>query len=338
MHERRLSEEEVILLARTAQAMMHSADSDRTEARRFLECAAAAGDRDSQLSLGLWLARMDLGGRRDDSIEGIANYKEAIRWLSMAGAQGLGTAWYAISRIYQKAAFSQRSVAQAHHYLAMAAESGYDVAQRELGMLIWRTRKSDAASDVRAVYWLRQAAAQGCRDAAALLGKLASRPAPAPWALVAQRQLLPDAYKVPQVLAARIALAARVGLTIPEALLVDLHTADRGHCLMIDIRAHYARGRRRLILIDSEDDRREVGRIAHALDQVDCGPEGRYRQRLYRLRRTLPDWEAVRMAEQHAPFSEAHDGNQHTCREDHARDLNWKALFRPVDATASHER
>ncbi|WP_420474620.1 tetratricopeptide repeat protein [Noviherbaspirillum sp. ST9] len=290
-----LSAEEVRLLARTAHALILSADGDKREAIRFLERAASAGDRDSQLSLGLLLARMDIDGKRNDTIDGIANYKEAIRWLTLAADQGVEKAWYAISRIYQKAEFSQRSLSQSHAYLCKAASAGYHVAQRELGMLVWRTRKGDESRDVLALYWLHKAAAQGCGEAATRLEKLASRPSPSPWALEVQRQLAPHAFKVPLVVNARIALAAYFGLSLPEALLIDLAAADRGHCLLIDVRADYARGRRRLILVGNDDDRAEIDRIARAFEGVDCSPgaEGRYRQRLYRLKKLVSDWSAV---------------------------------------------
>ena len=289
-----LSPDEVRLLARTAHALMLSVDGDKREAMRFLECAASAGDRESQLSLGLLHARMDIDGQRNDVIDGIANYKEAIRWLTLAADQGVETAWYAISRIYQKAEFSQRSLQQAQAYLCKAASAGYHVAQRELGLLVWRTRKGDASRDVLALYWLHKAAAQGCSEAATRLPRLASPPSPAPWALEVQRQLATQACKVPPIVNARIALAAHFGLSLPEALLIDLPSADRGHCLLVDIRADYARGRRRLILVGGEEDRAELDRIVQALE--DCpsgGAEGKYRQRLYRLKKLVPDWSAV---------------------------------------------
>jgi len=289
-----LSPDEVRLLARTAHALMLSVDGDKREAMRFLECAASAGDRDSQLSLGLLHARMDIDGHRNDVIDGIANYKEAIRWLTLAADQGVEKAWYAISRIYQKAEYSQRSLQQAHAYLCKAASAGYHVAQRELGLLVWRTRKGDASRDVLALYWLHKAAAKGCSEAARRLPRLASLPSPAPWALEVQRQLASHAGKVPSIVNARIALAAHFGLSLPEALMIDLPSADRGHCLLVDIRPEYARGRRRLILVGGEEDRAEIDRCVHALE--DCAPvgaEGQYRQRLYRLKKLVHDWSAV---------------------------------------------
>lgn len=292
MQDRTFSEDEVRLLARCAHALMMSADGDKQEAQYFLQYAAAAGDRDSQLSWGLWLARMDIDGKRNDGIAGAANYKEAIRWLAMAGEQGLAKAWYAISRIYLKAEFSQRNLEQVHHYLRKAAEAGYHVAQREFGMLIWRTRKGDASKDVHAAYWLQQAVLQGCGEARAQLMKIASPPVPAAWALEAQQQLTQQSFKVPTVLMARVTLAARFGLSLPETLLIDPAGADLGHCLLVDVRTQYARGRRRLIMIETSEQRQTLDRVAQLLDGMDCGPngpEGKYRQRLYRFRKLVPN-------------------------------------------------
>ena len=287
--------EEIRLLARCARVLMHCPDGDKQEAKHFLLLAAEAGDRDSQLHWGLWLARMDTSGKRNNMLPGTANYKEAIAWLSRAGEQGSAQAWYAISQIYLKAEFSQRSLDEAYRYLSMAAQAGDCTAQQAFGSWIWRNRKDDPSKDMEAVYWLRKAEAQGCVSAAPLLEKLASRPSPAAWALAAQRHLANEAFKVPQVLMVRVALAARFGLSIPESLLLDPARADRGHCLEIDIRKSYARGKRRLILVLTPEEHRALDDAIRLLEGIDCsanGPEGNYRQRLYRLKRLVPDLSA----------------------------------------------
>lgn len=296
MQDNIFTREEIGLLARCARVLMHCPDGDKQDARNFMLLAAQAGDRDSQLHWGLWLARMDALGKRNNMLSGAVKYKEAIAWLSRAGEQGSAQAWHAVSRIYMNSAFSQRSLEEAYRYLSMAAEAGDSTAQQALGSWIWRTRKDDPSKDVQAVYWLQKAEAQGCVSAVPLLEKAASRAAPATWALAAQRQLANEAFKVPQVLMARVALAAQFGLSIPEALLIDPAGADRGHCLEIDIRDSYARGRRRLILIQTPEKRRALDNTIRLLDGIDCsahGPEGNYRQRLYRLKRFVSDWNAL---------------------------------------------
>jgi integrase len=94
------------------------------------------------------------------------------------------------------------------------------------------------------------------------------------------------------LLAARLELAVAFGLSRAEALRLDNRSADRGHCLVIDIRASYGRSRRRLISVETAQERQLLDRVALVFENVDCGPggpEGNYRQRLYRLRSLLPE-------------------------------------------------
>ena len=276
----------------------------------FWELAAAEHDCHAQLALGLRHARMRVDGRRCTSGAGpanaranahvadahvantqVANFKKAIRWLTLAGEQGLAEAWYALSRIYIKPEFSQRNVADAQRYLERAAEMGYRDAQLECGHNAWRARRENEGNDVRAVYWLQRAAAQGSPDAVELLRKIAPRAASAPYTetgrLLASHA---GALAAHPLLAARIELAALFGLSRAEALLLDVGAADQGHCLVIDIRASYGRSKRRLVMVESAHEREALDRIVRLFDKVDCGPtgpEGNYRQRLYRLRTLL---------------------------------------------------
>ncbi|WP_159628170.1 tetratricopeptide repeat protein [Massilia puerhi] len=260
----------------------------------FWELAAAEHDPHAQLALGLRCARMRVDGRRctvGASQAHVANFKKAIRWLTLAGEQGLAEAWYALSRIYIKPEFSQRNVADAQRYLERAAEMGYRDAQLECGHNAWRARRENENNDVRAVYWLQKAAAQGSPEAVELLRKIAPRAASAPYTETGR--LLDshaDALAAHPLLAARIELAALFDLSRAEALLLDVGAADQGHCLVIDIRASYGRSKRRLVMVDSAHERQVLDRIVHLFEQVDCGPsgpEGNYRQRLYRLRTVL---------------------------------------------------
>jgi TPR repeat protein len=291
----RLAPDEVTLLSRCARlveagGMAH--DVGANELHAFWELAAAEHDRHAQLSLGLWCARMRVDGKRIPGSGGAANFKKAVRWLVQAGEQGLAEAWYALSRIYIKPEFSQRNVFEAQKYLEQAAEMGYRDAQLECGNAAWRARRENENNDVRAVFWLQKAAAQGCPKAAAALRKIAPRVAAA-WtglgALLAGRELAAH-----PLLAGRLELALAFGLSRAEALLLDIRNADRGHCLVIDIRASYGRSRRRLVLVETAQERQLLDRIVQLFDNVDCGPggpEGNYRQRLYRLRTLLPDGE-----------------------------------------------
>ncbi|MGZ8339977.1 MAG: hypothetical protein ACXWU9_10355 [Telluria sp.] len=281
---RRLAPADVVLLSRCARLLDTGPGGGvggeyAAEMHCFGELAANEHDRDAQLAMGLWSARMRLDGRRTPAGAGSANFRKAIRWLTLSGEQGLAEAWYALSRIYSKPEFSQRNVSEAQRFLERAAAMGYRAAQRECGTGAWRARRENENNDVRAVYWLQLAAAQGCPDARAALRKIAPR-------LPGARLGTLQAASHP-LLAARIELAALFGLSRAEALLLDVKAADRGHCLVIDIRGSYGRSKRRLVMVAKPREREALDRIVRAFDGIDAGPggpEGNYRQRLYRLK------------------------------------------------------
>jgi TPR repeat protein len=289
----RLAPDEVTLLSRCARLVdedkaVHDVDADELHA--FWELAAAEQDRHAQFALGLWCARMRIDGRRIPGGHGAANFKKAVRWLMQAGEQGLAEAWYALSRIYVKPEFSQRNVHEAQKYLERAAEMGYRDAQLECGNAAWRARRENESNDVRAVFWLQKAAAQGCAKAAAMLRKIAPR-TPGAWKELGAVLAVRDLSDYP-LLAARLELALAFGLSRAEALLLDVRNADRGHCLVVDIRASYGRSRRRLVPLETAQERQLLDHIVRLFESVDCGPagpEGNYRQRLYRLRTLLPE-------------------------------------------------
>ena len=284
----RLAPGDVLLLSRCAQLLdsgVAGDPADAGESRRFWELAAAENDRDAQLAMGLWWARMRLDGRRTTPGHGSANFRKAIHWLALAGEQGLAEAWYALSRIYIKPEFSQRNVGMAQRYLERAAGMGLRDAQLECGNNAWRARRENESNDVRAVYWLQKAAAQGCAEARAALGRIAPRePARLP-----ARLAVPAAHPL---LAARLELAELFGLSRAEALLLDVARADCGHCLEIDIRSSYGRSKRRLVMVETAAEREALDRLVKVFDGIDGGPggpEGNYRQRLYRLKSVAPD-------------------------------------------------
>ena len=289
-----LAPADVLLLSRCARALSATPDrelSSPEELHRFWDLAAAEHDPHAQMALGLWHARMQADGKRVSAGAGSANFKKAIRWLALAGEQGLAEAWYALSRIYIKPEFSQRNVADAQVYLERAAEMGYRDAQLECGNNAWRARRENESNDVRAVYWLQKATAQGCAHAAAALQKIAPRPADAGFAALVAQATAQLAISHP-MLAARLRLAAVFKLSRAEALLLDVRAADQGHCLVIDIRASYGRSKRRLVAISSVQERHALDEIVSQFGDADCGPgglEGNYRQRLYRLKTVLPE-------------------------------------------------
>jgi TPR repeat protein len=289
-----LAPDEVTLLSRCARALSMGKQGglDSAELHRFWEVAATGHDRYAQLALGLWCARMRADGTRTAVGAGSANFKKAIRWLTLAGEQGLAEAWYALSRIYIKPEFSQRNVLDAQQYLERAAAMGYRDAQLECGNNAWRARRESEANDVRAVYWLQKAAALGCTAAAAALRKIAPRRTGTAYTETGALRVGSELAASHPLLAARLELAAMFSLSRAEALLIDIRQADHGHCLVIDIRASYGRSKRRLVLVETAQQRHALDRIVRLFEDVDCGsggPEGNYRQRLYRLKTLLPE-------------------------------------------------
>jgi TPR repeat protein len=284
-----LTPQQVTLLARCAELLdRHDGDP---ELRHCRELAAHGGERNAQLALGLWFARMDGDGKRQSNGIAAVNFKRAIRWLTLAGEQGLAEAWFALSRIYLKPEFSQRCVAEAQAYLERAAEMGHCGAQLECGMYAWRNRRADQHSDVRAAYWLQKAAAQGCDEAETALARIVAAPKESGWIASIVACLTRELLESQPLLAARLELATLFGLSRAEALLLDVKAADQGHCLVVDIRASYGRSKRRLVLLRTARERQALDRIVRLFEEVDSGPdglEGNYRQRLYRLKTWLP--------------------------------------------------
>lgn len=286
-----LDEQSSRLLFRCGQLLLKQAGQPPEEIQTMWELAARQKNAEAAFSLGLWYARMDEDGNRVNFRATATSFKKAIRWLTQAGEQGLAKAWYALSLIYQKAEFSQRNMGDAQRYLEMAADLGHATAQFERGMHAWRARKEDDSNDINAVYWLQKASGNGKTEAASALNKIAMKARPASWALTALQGLTHEILSSHPFLAARIELAALFGLTRPEALLLDIHNADKGHCLLVDIREFYRRSKRKLILIQTGQERQVLSRIGRLFEKVDCGlngPEGNYRQRQYRLKTMLP--------------------------------------------------
>lgn len=282
-----LSQDDAVLLTRCAQALFAHGVYDPAEVERFWIHAAESGDANAQLLLGLWFAKMDTNGDGVTDTRSRANYKQAIHWLTAAAEQGKGEAWYVLAMIHEGMGPIHHALPDSQQCLEKAAEAGHVAAQRELGKKVWLARLDDPSNDIRAVYWLQKAAAQGDSYANFMLGKITSPPAPAPWAQEALSRL---GGEVDPLLRSRIELAALFGLTRPEALLVNMHDVDRRHCLLVDIHAQHSRSKRRLILIRTSEQRQLLSRIVQLFKNVECGPkgpEGNYQKRLYRLNAAL---------------------------------------------------
>lgn len=287
-HRYTLSKQQLALFLRCAKASMQQSEPNVRLAERYLKISAEGGDPQAQLAFGLWAARMDDQGKRIRRIPGVANYKKAIRWLALAAENGEAAAWYAISRIYLKPEFSRRSITESRRCLELAAAAGDCAAQLELAEIAWRSRRINKRADVRAVYWLQKAASQGNQEAITMLNRVAPPVRRSDWAVAARASFTRELSSQYPFLAARIELAYWFGLSRAEALLIDVEASDHGHCLEVDIRESHPRSRRRLVQILTGDQRQALEKATRVFDiagiQGDSGPEGNYRQRLYRFR------------------------------------------------------
>lgn len=287
-----LSSEESTLLTRFAQWRLREKKADPVEISRLLELAAWAGHTDARLELGLLYAKIDRDGNRVFMDHGLANFKKALHWLTLAGEGGAAEAWHALARIYSRSIYSQRDLSVAAQYLEKAADMGLLEAQWEFAQISWRNRRDDPLNDVRALYWWQKAATQGNEKAKVALEAFSARTNPADWAKAAMTQMNEKVRNANPFLSARVELAATFGLTKPEALLLDVKKADYGHCLVVDICDNYARSKRRLVTIENETQRLTLNRIGRLFSDVDCsfnGLEGNYRQRQYRLKTSFPE-------------------------------------------------
>nr|NDG06338.1 hypothetical protein [Oxalobacteraceae bacterium] len=232
------SKTQLSLFLRCAQAIMGQAEVNLRLAERYMRIAAEGGDAKAQLEYGLLAARMDENGKRLRRLPGVAHYKKAIRWLSLAAESGEAAAWFAISRIYLKPEFSRRSIKESRRCL-------------ELNRIAPPVRRTE-------------------------------------WAIAARASFNRDVSSQYPFLAARVELAYWFGLSRAEALLINVESSDHGHCLEVDIRKSHPRSRRRLIQVETGEQRRALERAARIFDIAEphgrVGPEGNYRQRLYRFR------------------------------------------------------
>lgn len=288
--EQHLKDLDAELLYRCADLLGREQGFATGEPLQFLEMAAREGNRSAQLRLGLWLAKLDSQSWHGLPHPRRASFKDSISWLTQAGNQGLAEAWYAVSKVYLKAEFAHRSLIEAERFLKRAAELGHCDAQFELGVRAWRNRHNDIDADLTAVYWLQKATAQGSVAAATLLRKIAPRAEEPFWAQRRLRLLPPERLNAHPFLASRIELAALFRLTQAEALWLDVIKADQGHCLIIDVSKNAPKTKRRLVSLETTEERAAVDRAKLLFQGIDCGtrgPEGSYRKRLYHLEKLL---------------------------------------------------
>jgi FOG: TPR repeat, SEL1 subfamily len=289
-----LAEHEIRMLLCYAELISDQPELVADDLRKVLELAALAGDAVARYKLGLFHARMDSLGNRVLMDHRMANYKLAIPWLIMAGQAGVPQAWHALSLIFGKSEYSQRDLPTSRRYLEQAAELGVCQAQFELAQHTWRSRGNDRLKDIRALFWWNKAAMQGHVEAKSVLHPFTAESSSEQWG----RRCIPfitcQLRSAHPFLIARIELAEAFGLSRAEALLLDVKKSDYGHCLLVDITNYHGKSKKRLIVIESRKQRETLNLISRLFSDVDSGydgPEGNYRQRMYRLKSLFPSEE-----------------------------------------------
>lgn len=286
----RLTGYQTELLYRCVVSLCKEDEKESDKAVRYLELAASEGNALAQLSFGLWLAKMDSEACVIPLHPKRANFERANEWLTSAGSQGMATAWYALSKVYLKAEFAGRNKVRAEDFLKCAAKLDHCDAQLELGTRAWRMRHKSLESDLDAAFWLQKAAYQGCKEAEGMLEQVAPRARASAWAVEMLSLFTPQSRKADPFLAARIELAALVGLSKLEAIWLDIHEADHEHCLVVDVAKHARNTKRRLISLSRDEERDAINRMKALFYGIECnedGPEGDYRRRMYRLNKLL---------------------------------------------------
>jgi len=301
-----------------------------TKDKDALQKAAELGYSPAQLALGLQLAKLDTNQVDDSANSGSASLKKAVQWLSLAAKQGERDAWYNLALIYRRPQFSGYSAQESDRCINQAADLGHPEAQFKRGALLWRKRSSltknnlsssDAANtspestmyypeneeipELKASYWIWQAAQQGVAEAIEMLPKiLVSCPKPElnPWYELSQRALLAISKSSHTRLPAdwiplchRIIVGNQFALSKAEMLLVDIPKMQHEHCVVVDIREHLAKSNPRLIQIDTLQQRKSLV-LASKIFSVDEESEnhvrfdeGNLRQRRYRFEK-LSEW------------------------------------------------
>lgn len=194
---------------------------------------------------------------------------QACRLLERAAGAGASAAFWDLARIYEMPRFSRRNLGTARQYLEQAAGAGICEAELELGQRLSR-HKNDRAAWLAAGRWLSSAAAKGSSAAIALRARIAdSAPDWTPAALGRQEEILQSIRDVQPLVAARLELAARFGLSPREMLFINPLEVDREWCIEVDLSAHFKRTPWRLVIIETEAQRRALARACGAFLPAD---------------------------------------------------------------------
>lgn len=258
---------------------------DCQSASSLLERAAESGHPAAQLYFGL------LHASAAQKISGVPrNLKKAAFWLEKASRAGLAQATFELYRLFRRREFSLRNIADAQRHLKAAAEQGHAEAQFLCGVASLRDPLSHDA-DVAAATWFSRASRQGHAEACgvvALLYRRGDAAFPATGREPAELIRLLGRSRI--AVAARLEVALAFRLSMAEMLLFDPEEADRGECLVIDVRKALPRAKRRILLVENESERAlldRTHRLLHASFKHPTDVRGTYAQRKFDFEHTM---------------------------------------------------
>jgi TPR repeat protein len=249
-------------------------DGNLGEAAFWWQKLASKGDVGAMLKLAR--CHMESEGR---CISGLGrSYKKAASWFLRALQAGSAEAAYQLYLLYRKPGFSMRNASESRRYLQLAAQKGHPQAQFSSALRLLKGVASRQARAEAAVL-LKRAADQGHQLAGQKLLVIASR-APQDRSLDAvQREMLTLIAVKNVALATRLELGWILGLSLIEALWVDLSRADRDVLFECDLTQRGCRQWPRLILVESDAQREVISRAKRYRDLEIPAAKGIFAQR-----------------------------------------------------------
>lgn len=248
---------------------------------------------------------------------------KALSLLERAAAAGVSEALWDLARIYEMPRGSWSNIDKARQYLEQAANAGVREAELELGTRLSR-RKNDRSAWIAAGNWLSRAAGKGSSEARAILERIADRAFDWPAATVRQQEdILTNTRDGHPIVAARLELAARFGLSTREMLFINPLDVDRVWGIEVDLSKHFTRMSWRLVIIESVEQRVALTRAREAflaaeatsLDRTGLSTKNKVRRFKTICRRLsvdpslfVRDWKARPILLDQYPFQRPHPG------------------------------
>ncbi|OGA64226.1 MAG: hypothetical protein A3G81_25165 [Betaproteobacteria bacterium RIFCSPLOWO2_12_FULL_65_14] len=242
--------------------ILRAAKGKTFQASALLAKAALAEHAQAQLYFGLLHA-----SPLTRKVTGVPHsLKKAASWLGKASHGGCAQASFELHRLFRLRQFSLKNAAVAQKYLETAAGQGHAQAQYLIGLELLRDTVG-RDNDIAAAGWLLRAARQGHAEARTVARLLYCRKAlVSPGSAAEQSQLIRTMARTRIALATRLELGQTFRLSIAELLLFDPEDADQEHFIVLDVRRHLRRARRRIVAVETAEERTLLDRARRLLN------------------------------------------------------------------------